>query len=101
MASQDDKEWSICTIRMGPRSMQEYFVLEECVSYCAQECIDITTENILVLYNVIADISSSLENIQLRVKQMEDIQCFIKEHDLLKSSFESICVAGITSDFFA
>ena len=56
---------------MGPRSMQEFFVLEECVNYCAQECIDITAGNILLLCNVIADISNSHDNIQVHPKQRE------------------------------
>ena len=79
--------------------MQEFFVLEECVNYCIQECIDITAGNILLLYNVIADISNSLDNIQMHVKQREEIECFLKEHNILKSLFGAICIAGLINTF--
>ena len=36
-------------VKMGPRSMEEFFVLEECVSYCAKECIDINADNIHII----------------------------------------------------
>ena len=85
------------SINVGPRSMQEFFVLEECVNYCAQECVDITAGNILLLYIVIADISNSLDNIQVHAKQREEIECFLKENDMLKSSFKAIYIAGLTN----
>lgn len=52
-------------VETGPRSLQEYFLLQQCIGYCQQECIENSPGNILLIYNTLVDLSRAQENDKL------------------------------------
>ena len=59
----------------GTRSMQEFFLFEQCVKYCVQEGIEVTEDNIFIVYNTVVDVLQTLDDegnkINVARKQME------------------------------
>ena len=70
------------------------------IAYCRQECIETTVSNLHIIYNTVADMSHKLQDEyshEIKSKDTGDIEKFFREHERLKSVFESICIACITS----
>jgi hypothetical protein len=84
-------------VETGPRSLQEYFLLHQCINYCQQECIETSADNVLLIYNVLARAQEHV-NLVINVKKQADIEQFIREYETLKSVFESLCVTAITTN---
>ena len=70
------------SISHGPRTIFEYFLLECILKHCKTEGIDISPENVLVIYNTIFKMSQSMsEALPVGRKDTGAIQTFIREHE--------------------
>ena len=89
-------------VTAGPRSILEFFALEQTVKFCSEEGIDASSNNILVIYNTLVEVSRQIESekdLQLGMKTAADIETFLNEHDHLINTFQSLCIGMLATQF--
>lgn len=85
----------------GPRSILEFFALDQSVKFCIEEGIDVSADNVLVIYNTVVEVSQAIQSeksLQLAMKTLEDIDTFLKEYDHLRNVFQSLCIGMLISE---
>ena len=86
------------TVPNGPRSVLEFFVMEYCVEHCTQEGIEVNANNHLILFSTLAELSKVVEyEVQIAMKSTEDLERFLREHECIRATFESLCIANLLS----
>ena len=83
-------------IQLGTRTVYEFFILEEVVKYCNQQCIEVSATNIHIIYSAVVELARGLDIVHsLRPKDENDIDTFLKEHTHIVESFKSLSLSQL------
>lgn len=83
-------------IERGPRSLMEFFALEQALSHCLQNGIQDTAENVSLVYHTLAEVASGFEKtLPFGRLSLERVSKFHREHQHNLKLFESICIAEL------
>jgi hypothetical protein len=80
----------------GTQTLMEYFALEQVLAHLQHNRIEVTIENVEVIYKAIVEISSDFEQtLPLGILTTKQIKKFISEHEENLKMFERLCVAEL------
>lgn len=66
----------------GPRSLLEYFAMEQVLNHCKMQEISETSENILIIYNAMVEIVQLYDcALPLGEKSVSEVETFLREHE--------------------
>lgn len=83
-------------IEPGTRTLMEYLALEQVISHFQHNRIEITIENMEMVYQAIVEISSDFEHtLPLGMLTTNQILKFLSEHEHNLRLYENICVAEL------
>ncbi len=77
----------------GSRSLLEFFILEEILSYCIKHKTPMIPNDIEIIYNAVVELCTKQENsLPLSELSLEKVNTFIREHEHNAQLFEALCV---------
>ena len=83
-------------IQPGSRTVYEFFILEEVVKYCIQQCIEVSAMNIHIIYSAVVELARGLDIVHsLRPEDENDIGTFLKKHTHIVGSFKSLSLSQV------
>ena len=82
---------------LGNRSILEFFILEEVLSFINHHDLESDNETLHSLYNAIVDVVESLvqEDLPMGKKSITEIDVFSREHEHNLSAFTALCTAQV------
>ncbi len=70
--------------------------MEQVLNYCMKKEIPASSDNIVIIYNAMAEIVTQYENVlPLSEKSVSEVETFLREHEYNLTFYKTLCITSL------